>query len=204
MHTSIITCMRTSVINTGMRTSVINRSKPRLPIYWSAQLITFTQIKWCNEKLIFSSIILHCYATFINRYGSACISITSSKKAMNELPLPFLLCTSQFLIATIIVGFYSKYITKSYKKIPPSARVLVYQISLSYTFGFIFTNTAFSLGKHLLHHDFCVAIALWGRLLIWKKFACNPLLRSFSFSTIAQSFSDFFPSFFTESNYDEL
>ena len=67
---------------------------------------------------------------------------------MNELPLPFLLCTSQFLIATLIVGFYSKYVSGSYKSIQPAARVLVYQIALSYTFGFIFTNTAFSLGEH--------------------------------------------------------
>ena len=67
---------------------------------------------------------------------------------MNELPLPFLLCTSQFFIASIIVGFYSKYVSGSYRKIQPSAKILVYQISLSYTFGFIFTNTAFSLGEN--------------------------------------------------------
>ena len=70
---------------------------------------------------------------------------------MNELPLPFLLCSSQFFIATIIIGFYSKFITKSYKKIPPSSRILVYQISLSYTFGFVFTNIAFSLGENKSH-----------------------------------------------------
>ena len=76
---------------------------------------------------------------------------------MNELPLPFLLCTSQFLIASIIVGFYSKYVSGSYKKIQPSAKALVYQISLSYTFGFIFTNTAFSLGENRFFIETCLA-----------------------------------------------
>ena len=159
--------------------------------------------------MIFSSIILHCYATFINRYGSACISITSSKKAMNELPLPFLLCTSQFLIATIIVGFYSKYITKSYKKIPPSARVLVYQISLSYTFGFIFTNTAFSLGKLYLHQNFCVAIALRMRLFKKKRFASNHKYAVLAFQLLHIHFLTFFRHFLQHpmmmnSNYTNL
>ena len=81
------------------------------------------------------------------------MSITSSKRVMNELPLPFLLCASQFLIASILVGFYSKYISGSYKKIQLSSKTIVYQISLSYTFGFIFTNTAFSLGKLSIFDD---------------------------------------------------
>jgi hypothetical protein len=51
------------------------------------------------------------------------------------------------LTASITVGVYSRFISGSFKKIQPSSKNLVYQISVSYTFGFIFTNTAFSLGK---------------------------------------------------------
>ena len=97
---------------------------------------------------------------------------------MNELPLPFLLCTSQFLVATIVLGFYSRVITRSYKKIQPSARILVYQIALSYTFGFIFTNTAFSLGKHYriritLNLFYCTL--LYSDILIFRLlvFSCS-------------------------------
>ena len=113
----------------------------------------------CKGSLTLTIHNLHCYQYQykLSRYGSASMAITSSKKIMMILPLPFLLCTCQFLIATLIVGTYSR-TTKSYRPLNASSRVLVYQISLSYTFGFIFTNIAFSLGKSFHHLDFSITL----------------------------------------------
>ena len=77
-------------------------------------------------------------------YSTASVAITSSKRIMMLMPLPFLLCTTQFVIASIVIGFYSRW-SKTYRSIPPTSMSLVYQIAGSYTFGFIFTNIAFSL-----------------------------------------------------------
>jgi hypothetical protein len=78
-------------------------------------------------------------------YGSASVAITSSKRTM-MLPMPFLLCVSQFAVASVMVGLYARY-TRSLKPLHSSTRVTVFQISVSYTLGFIFTNVAFSLGQ---------------------------------------------------------
>ena len=77
-------------------------------------------------------------------YGTAIAAITTSKRIMMQFPLPFLLCTTQFVVASVVVGFYSR-TSKTYRPIPAASWVLVHQIAVSYTFGFIFTNTAFSL-----------------------------------------------------------
>jgi hypothetical protein len=79
-------------------------------------------------------------------YGSASVAITSSKRTMMMLPMPFLLCCSQFAVASVMVGLYARY-TRSLKRLHSSIRSTVVQISVSYTLGFIFTNVAFSLGK---------------------------------------------------------
>ena len=63
---------------------------------------------------------------------------------MMMFPLPFVLCTTQFVIASAVVGLYVRQ-SKTYRSINPTTLSVVYQIAISYTFGFIFTNTAFSL-----------------------------------------------------------
>jgi solute carrier family 35, member E1 len=75
-------------------------------------------------------------------YTTAIVSITTSKQILNEISLPFSLCFSQFLCASIITRipllfFQSKPIERKY-------RFLVFQIAVSYSLGFIFTNVAFS------------------------------------------------------------
>lgn len=80
-------------------------------------------------------------------YSFAIVAITSSKKIMIHTPLPFLLCCSQFAIAAVLTRLYLHF-NQSLKTIQASFNSLVRQISVSYTFGFIFTNIAFSMGKH--------------------------------------------------------
>lgn len=79
-------------------------------------------------------------------YLTAVIAITTSKEVMNRAKFPFLLCTIQFLFATLIAYFFL-YLTKAAKPIPPSITSILYQISFTYTLGFVFTNSAFSMGK---------------------------------------------------------
>jgi hypothetical protein len=79
-------------------------------------------------------------------YTTAAIAITTSKKVMTMLALPFMLCTSQFVVASIVVGLYARLFRK-YVPMQANSRAILFKISYSYTFGFVFTNTAFSLGK---------------------------------------------------------
>ena len=79
-------------------------------------------------------------------YLSAAIAITTSKKTMVMLPLPFMLCTSQFIVASIVVGVYTR-LSKKHIPMQSASRSMIFKISYSYTFGFVFTNIAFSLGK---------------------------------------------------------
>ena len=84
-------------------------------------------------------------------YITAIGSITTSKKVMNLVPFPFMLCTAQFGIASVITSFISKYtmsrkfMEKGLTLLQPQAQQIVYRIAISYTFGFIFTNIAFSI-----------------------------------------------------------
>ncbi len=94
-------------------------------------------------------------------YFTAVITITSSKEIMNRLSLPFILCTIQFIFASSLSYIYLQYsqqlksqsylINQSYNSGSNnsfgSLVSLLYQISFSYTLGFILTNWAFSLGK---------------------------------------------------------
>ena len=108
-------------------------------------------------------------------YSVAIFSITTSKLVMNIEKLPFLLCTGQFTLATIITyiwlylrkpthshipsyphNIFQMYTTTNsnsstmnnnkYLSFQPSMVGLIYPIAISYTLGFIFTNIAFSLG----------------------------------------------------------
>ncbi len=79
-------------------------------------------------------------------YVSAVITITTSKEIMNSIKFPFFLCTTQFLFASILSTAYLK-ISGAYIPMQSSISTLVIQISVGYTFGFVLTNIAFSIGK---------------------------------------------------------
>jgi hypothetical protein len=79
-------------------------------------------------------------------YLSAIVAITTSKKVMILHPYPFMLCTSQFLVATLATYLIIR-TPSSITSMQSGARNVVIQIATSYTFGFIFTNVAFSIGK---------------------------------------------------------
>ena len=87
-------------------------------------------------------------------YTFAVAAITTSKMMMNMAPLPYLLCTSQFLCALgamRLLHSLGDEPTGSPRQahvapsLLPKFNALLTQIALSYTFGFIFTNMAFSV-----------------------------------------------------------
>lgn len=87
-------------------------------------------------------------------YTFAVAAITTSKMMMNMAPLPYLLCTSQFLSALGAMRLLHSlgddasgsprqpHVAPS---LLPKFNTLLTQVALSYTFGFIFTNMAFSV-----------------------------------------------------------
>lgn len=77
-------------------------------------------------------------------YVCAVVTITTSKEIMNRLKFPFLLCCIQFAFAALLSFAYLT-ISGSLVSIYGGVRNLVTQISFSYTFGFILTNSAFSI-----------------------------------------------------------
>ncbi len=85
-------------------------------------------------------------------YSAAVVTITSTKVLMNAFQLPFLLCTVQFIFASILTSIYIRYTHPSSlgASHPPGVNMLVFQIAISYTLGFILTNSAFSIGKNIL------------------------------------------------------
>lgn len=121
-----------------------------------------------NNKLYIVPILVFIW------YSVAIFSITTSKMVMNIQKLPFLLCTGQFTLATIItyiwlylrkpthsnIPSYPHIIFQIYSTVSNSSTVnnnkylsfqpamvgMIYPIAISYTLGFIFTNIAFSLG----------------------------------------------------------
>jgi hypothetical protein len=60
--------------------------------------------------------------------------------------LPNMLCTSQFFTA-VVLSFGMQLVTGQRKTMKSSFAPLVMLVALSYTFGFIFTNYAISIGK---------------------------------------------------------
>eukprot|EP01031_Cornospumella_fuschlensis_P036869 gene36869-44730_t len=77
-------------------------------------------------------------------YSTAVVTITTTKVIMNRIKFPFLLSTVQFIFAGSLSGSYL-YLSKSYTPVPSNLTSIVFQISASYTFGFILTNSAFSI-----------------------------------------------------------
>ena len=98
-----------------------------------------------NKKIVFHNTVELIVLALI-WYLCAIITITSTKELMNRVQLPFLLCTSQFIFASALTFMYLKF-SNMYKPIPPEAQKVVYQISATYTLGFVLTNVAFSLGN---------------------------------------------------------
>lgn len=80
-------------------------------------------------------------------YCGAVVTITTTKVIMNATKLPFLLCTVQFIFASVLARLYIRNIQGgNLASDTSSINPLLFQISVSYTFGFILTNTAFSIG----------------------------------------------------------
>lgn len=79
-------------------------------------------------------------------YLSALVTITTSKEIMNRLPCPFFLCTIQFAFASIISYSYLT-ITNNMKSRAAELWSTNFIIAVAYTFGFILTNSAFSIGE---------------------------------------------------------
>lgn len=65
---------------------------------------------------------------------------------MIRVQLPYFLCFSQFLIASVASYGYL-FINNKLKPIPSEARGRVIQVTATYTLGFVLTNIAFSLGE---------------------------------------------------------
>jgi len=79
-------------------------------------------------------------------YSTAVAAITSTKMIMNILPFPLLLCTFQFIIASIMTTVYRGLnAEKGLNKIDFLADKVIERIAVSYTLGFIFTNISFSI-----------------------------------------------------------
>jgi hypothetical protein len=78
-------------------------------------------------------------------YACAIVTITTTKEIMIRAQLPYLLCTTQFAFASILSFIVSKW-NRTLIPPPESVRTLVQFVAVSYTFGFVLTNIAFSLG----------------------------------------------------------
>lgn len=88
----------------------------------------------------------------ITWYVSAVVAVTTSKEIMNNIKFPFFLCTTQFTFASILSAAYLK-LSGSFVPLQTSINSLVIQISVGYTFGFVLTNIAFSIGKSMLRNS---------------------------------------------------
>eukprot|EP00746_Dinoflagellata_sp_MGD_P168074 gnl/MRDRNA2_/MRDRNA2_99222_c0_seq1.p1 gnl/MRDRNA2_/MRDRNA2_99222_c0~~gnl/MRDRNA2_/MRDRNA2_99222_c0_seq1.p1 ORF type:complete len:338 (+),score=41.52 gnl/MRDRNA2_/MRDRNA2_99222_c0_seq1:120-1133(+) len=76
-------------------------------------------------------------------YGTAILAITTSKLSMQMAPIPFCLCLMQCLTATFISGVVRLF-TEVPRGIGEESSIL-WKTSVTYTFGFIFTNLGFSI-----------------------------------------------------------
>jgi drug/metabolite transporter (DMT)-like permease len=82
-------------------------------------------------------------AIVLGWYSFAIVAIITSKLTLQVFPFPYFLCGTQFLTAYLLTSIYCIF-TKT-PTIQNSGQGDVIQISVSYTFGFVFTNIAFSL-----------------------------------------------------------
>ena len=98
-----------------------------------------------SKKRLLSNVWLICLLVCL-WYSTAVAAITTTKIIMNILPFPFLLCTFQFAIASVMTTIYRKvYAEKSVSKTDFTADKIIEQVAISYTLGFIFTNISFSI-----------------------------------------------------------
>jgi small-conductance mechanosensitive channel len=118
-----------------------------LPSFSSAVVDPFSaqRVGTSSAAASSSAIDMQLILMIISWYACAVVTITSTKELMIRVPLPFLLCLSQFAFATVLSFAYLKY-TDKLKFVPSTARSVIMQIALSYTLGFVLTNIAFSLG----------------------------------------------------------
>jgi solute carrier family 35 protein E1 len=95
-----------------------------------------------DKKYETNSNIFYIIAYVCLWYSTAVFCITTSKKILLIFPFPIALCVSQFSLATIIT-----FLIKKKYDCPPQDNFwyIIWKISISYTFGFIFTNIAFNL-----------------------------------------------------------
>lgn len=77
-------------------------------------------------------------------YLSSCVAITTSKLCMQMAPVPLLLCSSQFLTATLATKAYLV-VTGSPSRLGRREVTAVIRTAASYSAGFGLTNLAFSL-----------------------------------------------------------
>mmetsp|Transcript_6056 Transcript_6056/g.9149 ORF Transcript_6056/g.9149 Transcript_6056/m.9149 type:complete len:350 (+) Transcript_6056:85-1134(+) len=94
-----------------------------------------------------STVSLYSNAVFIlivfGWYSSAVVAITTSKYVLTIFPFPFFLCSTQFFCASLITKSISSLLRS--EPIPSKFNNFMRQIAVSYTFGFLCTNIAFSL-----------------------------------------------------------
>jgi hypothetical protein len=104
-----------------------------------------------NKKLLRSGYAFSLLSFVTLWYSAAVITITTSKLILNIQKLPFLLCTIQFLFASV-GSFLYLYVTGSFKKFQSVMLYSIIQISMSYTFGFVLTNWSFSIGNFIFYY----------------------------------------------------
>jgi len=77
-------------------------------------------------------------------YTSSMLAITTSKLTMQAAKVPLVLCSVQFLSATLIAG--GTLVVQGLPcGLPGKERAMLVGVSVTYTLGFFFTNLAFSL-----------------------------------------------------------
>ena len=106
------------------------------------------QLGYYNSKDVWQKRLRHLIVTGLLVclwYSTAVITITTSKEVMNRVQFPFLLCSVQFIFAGGLSWLYLNY-SGTLKSASSQIVNYIYQISLSYTLGFILTNWAFSIG----------------------------------------------------------
>lgn len=99
-----------------------------------------------NEKQTFKSfprILMFLVYIFI-WYSSSVLAVVSSKKIMNSHPLPFSLCSFQFLTSAIISWLISIITNNPLKPVETSTHIIIGTISVIFALGFIFMNFAYT------------------------------------------------------------
>lgn len=123
-----------NILNNNDEEYLLNTPSKEKEKFEDREKKTFVKAAW----LLIPSLVLLWYM-------SAVMTVTTSKKIMNLVGLPYLLCTTQFLVASFLTFLYTACWSKNLKPLQSTISTLVYQVSTSYTLGFVFTNVAFSI-----------------------------------------------------------